>query len=291
MTEAFLNVTTSTDRIMGISVDTIFTTLITIFIFVIGYVINKCVENKKEKSRLNKLKYYYIYLVKLYLSPIDNFIQSLSELIESIKSRQYRNIHFTGGKGLYFDKIINISRQDLYSIFVQNCTKPEEEKYLHSNYLINSFEYLKVVTKNSKEEFLKYYEIINRFIKLWDENINQLGRYFESMMQHIRVNNIDPTSDNFFHQMSILRSKWVKLEDFKNIDIAMENYLNPLNELCNQNQSDSRVLIITPLVVNCFSAYNNIMNVKKFYSDVFSDINNELVEIKNQIKNAISFYE
>ena len=291
MVESFQNIYTSSDKILGISVDTIFTTFITIFIFIIGYVINKCIENKKEKARLNKLRDYYIYLVKTYLSPIDDFIRSLSELIESISSTEHTNIHFTGGKDLYFDKIINISHQDLYTIFVQNISNSEDVKYEHFNNFVNSFEYLKVVTKNTKDEFFKYHDNLNRFIKQWDVNINQLGRYFETMMHHIRANNIDPTTDQLFHQMDLLISRWIKIENFRNLDIAMENYLNPLNELCNQYQNDSRVLIITPLVVNCFSAYKNILNIKQFYSDVFRDINNDLVQIKNHIENAISFYE
>ena len=291
MTELYQNFSIPSDKILGISVDTIFTTFITIFIFIIGYVINKYVENKKEKNRLNKLRDYYIYLVKQYLKPIENFIKSLDELIESISSTQYINIHFTGGKDLYFDKILNISHQDLYIIFVQNISKPEEEKYMHFNNFVNSFEYLKVVTKNTKEEFYKYHDNLNRFIKHWDENINQLGRYFESMMQQIKANNIDPITDNFFHQMDILRSRWVKLENFRNINIAMNNYLNPLNELCDQYPSDSRVLIITPLVANCSSAHKNILNIKQFYSDVFKETNNDLVQIKSQIEKAISFYE
>ncbi|MBK7978821.1 MAG: hypothetical protein IPK06_02170 [Ignavibacteriae bacterium] len=58
------------NSLWGISYDTIFTTLITIFIFLLGFWINKIFEARKEKKRLKDIKDYFFSLCSFLEKPV-----------------------------------------------------------------------------------------------------------------------------------------------------------------------------------------------------------------------------
>ena len=77
--------------IIGVSFDTIFTVVTTLFIFFLGYVVNRIIEEGKEEKRLNELEEYFIKLIELLEEPLmkqKNALVVLTKMLKQKKEQQ-----------------------------------------------------------------------------------------------------------------------------------------------------------------------------------------------------------
>ena len=265
--------------------------LIAVMALLIPNFIYKRLEKKKENDRLIQLKEYYLSLAKSYLRPLNELIDIITDVADKIKAHIHENIHIKGVQGLYLGQITNILHQDLYMIFIQMCDNENKLKYEHFKNLINSFEDIQATKKSVKEQFYEFSEKANMFTKIWSENINKIGRFFDSEIQQIRANASNLENDPFFYEMDLIRAKWQKMVDYQNIYIAVENYIYPINSLCTKYQSDPRSITILPFIVNCIRAFKDYRNIKDFYSSIFTDMAGDLKSDMKKIEDAITFFE
>ena len=70
-----------------ISADTIFTTVITIFIFGLSYLASKLFEDYKEKKRLEELETYYRTSIELWYDPIEKQSSYLIKFAGQLKEK------------------------------------------------------------------------------------------------------------------------------------------------------------------------------------------------------------
>ena len=70
--------------------------------------------------------------------------------------------------------------------------------------------------------------------------------------------------------MDQIINKWSKLENSKNFYVAFDNLIKPVRLLCKEYPIDPRANIILPYLVEAEYAFNNIVNVKSIYYNLFS---------------------
>ena len=81
-------ISSNDNKLLGISIDTIFTILVTIFIFFLGFVINQLIQKWLENKRLKDIKTYYIMLIKDLLTHIAEYQELLSNLATKISEKK-----------------------------------------------------------------------------------------------------------------------------------------------------------------------------------------------------------
>jgi len=265
--------------------------LIAIFALFIPNVLEKKFRRKREENRLNELKEYYFNLLKSYVDPLHDLILAITDVSEAIKNKEYGDIQMRSIRGLNFEQIISIDDKDMYKILILNIEKDRELKYSHFKNLMNCFQDIQATKKSIKEQVSEYGTRGNIFVKRWNDNINEIGRFYDSEITRIKMDNIDPFKDKLFHEMYMIDAKWQKLGDSRNMFIAVENFIDPLNKLCEKYPTDARTLVIIPKIVGCLRAFTDFKNIKDFHSSILNALENDVKEDLQSIEDAINFYE
>lgn len=291
MNDIFINSALQQKSLYGISIDTIFTTFTTIIIFIIGYIINKIIENHNENRRLKELKDFFIVSVNALKNPINEHIILIDNLAKQIDERNLNSIHFKGVKGFYFSYISGLNQQDLYKAFIQKNRKLKTKRFNHFKSMIDNIENLKTVPGDLKDSFNKYFECANKYLEVWNNNINFIGHKYDNYYHLIKSKNINPNDDQFFLEMDRLNYNSSQIDDYINPFVAIDNYILPLKKIVQKYSNDPRSMELLPAIMKCESSFTEIENLKKYYSKLYNDISINLKDINNSLNEAVQFFD
>jgi len=270
----------------GISSDTIFTTLITILIFFLGFSIRRIFERKKELNRLKDVKIFFLLYIKSLIDPINEYIASLSELTKKVEDINNQEISFSDNAKLAIDENI-VNQLDLFKAFVFNEKSRKKENIQNLKTILNSLLIIKQHKINLKENFFRFFDDLRRYEKKLKESTNAVLRCFDEYLSEALRAKINLDQDLFLKGFKELIAKWHKIENYNFIEITKINMIDPLKEFCRQNIQDPRALRLIPLLINFRDAYLNIVVVRKIYIDYFAEVKNDLIIKKNNIENAL----
>src|SRR5437868_11615394 len=105
---------------LGISIDTIFTVFVTIAIFVLGYIVARKIERKKEKDRLHELEDYFRKLVEMLEKPVESQKKSFLDFARVLKEEKEQHFEVANVAAFKLTYINEIDSKDLYTIFIRN---------------------------------------------------------------------------------------------------------------------------------------------------------------------------
>ncbi|MCH7731915.1 MAG: hypothetical protein IIB44_05270 [Candidatus Marinimicrobia bacterium] len=258
--------------------------------FSLGLLFNKIRETNKEKKKLNELEVYYLDLVSSLIDPVDKQSKNLRSLADSIKDKKARNFELTESSEIFFDVFDQIPHQDIYKILVLNKKSASDERYTHYKNILNSIEFLKLRRELSRFNFTKFMDDLRRYESDWNTNANLIIRSFDKYVSFNKSQGIEPSQDPFLKEFDILIHNARQLDDFQNMYVCKEYLLNPLKKYCQDNFDDPRAFELIQFIVSANYAFNDLVNLKEFYSEAFMSESEKLKDFKNKLEQAVEFF-
>ena len=273
---------------LGISYDGWFTGITPILLFILGYIINRLIENNKENKRLKELEKYFKSSIELLKKPLELQQKAFVKTSKILKEKKEQHIILEDVTNFHVNLIKEISNKDLYTIFIINKKGAIEEKtqlYAKLRASIDYIDNLKVTYKKDFEKFWKSYDTNQQEYK---KNIEVTDQAFGDMISQSNPSSIQ--RDEFLHAVDEIRFKWMSFKktdvEFMDMYIAKELYLEPLRELCKINMHDPRASLILKHVMLSIYAFHNIAEAKYVFRRLFllngRDLQNRWTDI-NQI--------
>lgn len=251
----------------GISYDSWFTGLTPILIFILGYIINKLIENNKEKKRLIELEEYFRESIYLLKKPVNKQKQAFIDVSHKLKEQKEQHIILDYSPNFHVDQIKVISNKDLYTIFIKNKKGSISEKTLLYGKLKAGIDYIDNLKVSFKSDFLRFWESYDKNQQEYKRNIEITDEAFAKMVSQSRHPSMQ--NDLLLPALDKIRLKWMgfKKEGFEFTDmyIAKEMYINPVRELCKENMHDPRAAFIMKHIMLANYAFHNIQEAKKVY--------------------------
>ena len=251
----------------GVSLDTIFTVVTTILIFILGYIITKIIESRKEKRRLKEIEEYFIKTVQMMTKPIEKQKRGLLSFAKILKKNKEQHLVLEDVSGIEIKQLREITSKDLFTIFVRN--KKGEISFKTELYgkLRSQLEYIEVVKKSLEgdlKSFLKYHE---KFVSVYKENLQQVNELLEEFISEKISSAEQPNSELFLFKVNRIRLAWIKKEDKEYTDmfVSFEKFVRPVQELCQKEQYDKIVSVIVKPIMGCVYAYHDIKELRWFY--------------------------
>jgi len=275
----------------GVSRDTIFTTFVTIIIFVSGYLITRYIERKKEKERLKDIRLYFFTIADNLINPIELLIKSYRQLSETIADKKHKDFGLGESHELYLDSIRSLSQVDLFTILISdNKHGDEQEKSKHFKNVFDTFEFIRLQNERVKRNF-SYFDSEQRiYSRQWNDNANSIARLFENFKSSNIRNNIPKSHDQFLGEFDNIMHKSTQVDDYRNIYVVKEHLIDPLKELCKKHEDDPRAIILIPFIIECRMAFENIVNLKVLFSRAFDEEAQKLEKIKHSFKDSVTFF-
>lgn len=288
----YVAIENSKSSFYGISTDTIFATIfptiITISIFIIGFLINRYYENQKRRNNLKDIKSFFIIYIESLTDPFEHFIDQLKKLSENIKDLNNRELAFSESSKLAVDENI-IDQIDLFKTFVFDEKTNKDEKILYLKNVLNALITIRKAKENLKETFFKFLDDLRRYEDKLKESWNFILRQFDLYRSYGLRNPEALKKDIFLNGLKDIIIEWNNNENKNNIDFTKEKLIDPVEDYCTKNIEDERALHLIPAAVNYNDAYLNIVNLREIYTKVFSDAKDDLNSEKEKIVEGLSF--
>ena len=277
---------------LGVSFDTIFTVLTTLGIFILGYIVNRQLELRKEKRRLKELEEYFIKLLELLENPLvrqkDEFL-AFSRRLKEKKEKHFELINITP---FQVDLIKEIDNKDLYTIFIKTKKGDTSRKTELFGKLRGQIEYFDVVKKTYKESFENFVTRSEQYDRTYKEHIKITSDFFDQMVSESKSKGQNPAQDIFLITLDNIRAKWVAYgvdgKVYQDRYVAREYYLLPSWELCKTHILDPRAAFLTKHLLECIYAFDNLEELKRVYRRHFlidaRGLQKGLFDIKKVVK-------
>lgn len=254
-----------------ISNDTIFTVIVTVSIFIFGYIVNRVIEKNKERNRLKQLYYYYVHLIQLLKAPIEKQAEALVKFALQLKIKEDSHIFVNTYSAFSLNLVTEISNEDLYQIFMNQKKGILEQrtdiyKKLNSNTI-----YLNRIERLIKQEFQSFVEKFESYNEKYKSHLQKTSEAFDRMLVSNSINDIRNEDDRFLMDLDQLRANWINNhENYRDIYVSREYYIDPLMTLCRQYQGDQRAIQILQDALNCVYAMDNLIETKWIYRREFT---------------------
>ena len=278
--------------ILGVSYDTIFTVITTLLIFVLGYIVNRRIEDEKENKRLVELEEYFVKLIELLEVPLLKQKDALVEFTRKLKQNTEQHYFVADVTSFRVDMIKDIENRDLYDIFIKRKRGGIELKTHLFRKIRGQIDYLDEVKKTIKSSFEELMEKSSGHESIYKENLKVTSEAFDNMLTQNIANGIKPEQDFFLVELDKIRLAWMKTgtdeRPFQDRYLARQHYLEPVQKLCRSTFGDSRATFILKHILECIYAFDNIEEIKYVYRRHFLQdargIQKALIEIKNCLK-------
>jgi hypothetical protein len=277
-------------KILGVSIDTIFTVFTTIIIFIAGYIFNKRIENDKERKRLREVKQYFEQLVELLERPVIKQRDEFTAFSHKLNEKKEQHLSFSDITIAEINLIKQVDPKDLFNIYLKGKSGSDKENPKQFGMLISKIDHIIEIKKFMMPSFKDFMNRVEEYEKEYKDNVKITSELFDEMVQahHDGV----PVTDQFLVGLDGIRVAWVALGqngvNFLDMYVARVHYLKPVRTLCQVFIADRRAVIMLRHIQSCILALDNMDEVKYVYRRYFlmdaRSIQKCMIEIKHSIQ-------
>jgi hypothetical protein len=281
--------------IFGVSMDTVFTVFTTIAIFILGVIIERRIELRKENKRLKELEEYFIKLVELSEKAVIKQADGFKDFADKLVEKKEQHFHLLDVSAFSMAPIKEIDKKDLFTIFIKRKKGDIGTKTELFRKLLGNIEHIDNIKTSYKEVYSTYIDKFDKFQHDYNDNLIVTSDSYDNMLTYNEANKIKPETDLFLLRLDRIRAAWAGLEkegvDYRDRYIAREKYIEPIRTLCRESIGDQRSVYVLKHIMNCIYAFDNMEELKKFYSDHFKLDSDGLKKSFSEIKECLKEFK
>lgn len=276
--------------------------IIPIFIFIVGFYVKELVEKNRKRKELELYKLLLVEWVNDSKKNIDQYIQSLGEFAERIKTSDSLNIVSFNTNLLGIERLSSLPLEKLMDSLLINLNVKKNDNQITRKLfnLIHQLEFLEENSKLVKNYYNKYIDDTNQLREEWNISFVDLTKNIGHNYNDITVTQFER---NFYMYLMPLQMKIVEKQK-ENVgrcnnpeisrSIIMQEYINPSYNYGLQNESElsnsSKVNRTMSMLKEVWTINMKYDNHAK-YGNLFDNINKQIIASKTILFESIQYYE
>jgi hypothetical protein len=197
---------------LGVSIDTIFTVLITLIIFFAGIIIERWIESNKEKKRLKELEEYFIKLIEMCEKPVLKQAEGFKEFADKLIEKKDQHFHLLDVSSFSMKPLREIDSKDLFAIYIKSKNGHVGTKTEVFRKLLGSIEHMDNVKTSYKKEYRVFIDKFDKYQNEFNENLKITSEAYDNMRTYNDANKINLGTDPFLLKLDQIRAAWTGLE-------------------------------------------------------------------------------
>ncbi len=271
------------NKIENVKVETIFTAIVTIFVFGVGLFV-KIIEDKlRQRKKDIQLRKIFVINLRTINDGLKLQIENCKNVIKTLKSSDSENVMFSSYTELDYFEINNLTSEDLYRIFI-DYFKGEENKKIDT--LENLRKQLRFI-ENSKQNFINGFENLYKSERIYADEVikamKELGEYFNNEATTLLNSKSEPEKDKWFMHFSTVLFKSQPMlktsdESFTDFERLEKDIIPLIFEFEQEHMKDKRTPIVTSIFNKAITAIfqrkdtlNNLIDLVKFYKKKYEE--------------------
>ena len=274
----------------GITTDAVFTTCATIFIFTVGLYFKWRYDNYKDNQKLKEKKEFYLDTIKSIIKPMEQQANLYNKLALQIEDKEKKLWIFEEKNELYANLFPIDNSEELYTIFVSQIKDKKEIKFNQYKNIINTMGFIKaqrIIAQNTYDSFFKNYRELE---DVWNNVTGNLVNYIQGVISELLRNKSLKGEDKLFSKIDNIIVKWHNLENHWEISITLEYLINPIFEICQENFSDERAMILLEYTQKANTANMNLNNARKSNAISFKYYADSTLALCKTFEEAYNYY-
>lgn len=237
---------------------------IAIYIFRRGVKIDKLKEQKKEEERLKDLEEYIKANIELLSKPIDKQVESHLRLTKKLKSKVEQDYDPEEITSLHTKNLKRIDHTDLYKIFVTRKNGDLQKRAELFQNLSADIDFIDTSSRSFRGTLKYFKEKYELYISLWKRDMTKINELKNFINVDVEISKTVPEQDQFYVELNKIFKEFSKKKDYTEPDVAIVEFIAPLRQLCDNQEADRRVVLISNLSIKCFYAHQNLTALKHF---------------------------
>ncbi len=269
---------------------------IAILIFSKGIKNQRKLEIEKETKRLNETKIYFETLVGLLIDePVERQRVEILKFTKKLKQQKFQHFEMQTIVELSLEYIKRVEHKDLFKIYVANNNVRERTRIFQK--LVTELDLIEAIKDNLVEHYKNFLDNFKLFETKFQDNAENVLKLFTSEISEARAKDIQLNQDPFLERMQTHFNTWRNLEnepaleDFRDPYIVKDHLLDPLLELCDDNQDDRRVPLLSSYIRNAKFELEKFDELRIFFRKVFLFSARHLVRARVRITRYLNQLE
>jgi len=270
--------------ILGFSIDTFFTVVITIVIFSLGLLISRKNEQCKEYKRLKDLEKYFYALLDILTAAVTRQIRAFEALVQQIKEETHQDFTIQIISDLNIGDVNRISQEDLFKIFITNKNENTDLKVKYFKEITKGLNIIKLVNESWKFDFREFLNTLKGYERQFYDNAELIGDFIDDMVSAANRTNYRRGIDPYLDQFNEIINLWERLDNRRGVYIMFKYLIRPLYKLCQDYPQDERNRQLLSPVTRCFYAFANYKNISSVYDKQLSEYIKNLRDANDTIE-------
>lgn len=278
--------------LLGVSIDTVFTVTVTIAIFLFGYSMQKRVDERKEKKRLDEIEEYFKSLIRLVSSSAKQQSEALLAFSESVNERKEQHYRLTFVPAFSLEALAEIPNQDLFKIFISRLDGSMNEKVNRFRDVTYRIDYLYEVRGDMMPSFEKFIEQDRSYHREYAKHATALNQMVDDQLSKSLAASSKGKNDPLLTEIQIARINWMlyprKNVEFQDMYVANDEYLAVIKKSVEKYFDDPRASALLYHIKGAQQAVADSTSIKKLYAKNFykkgTDIKKAVEELDEHIK-------
>jgi hypothetical protein len=275
---------------IGVSHDVVFTTSVTISIFVLGFVLNRVYDGWVRRRHLKRIRVFVVEYLKSIVPPIGRQVDAMQAFSTQLASLTHQDLVFQED-AIRSDHLKSISQLDVFDALVYGSGKRKLQRILHLNSVLEALDYIERLRRLAAVQFNYLHERYTQYFRDWNRATNAIQRHFDSYRSEASRPGHLPSPDDFLRELDLAIHAWQKTPNRDQLHIIHERYVQAVKQVCIKFFADPRSQTILPLTLNATDAFNNRMNLLTTMSAFYSQEARKLKERSELISQAVRAYE
>jgi hypothetical protein len=272
----------------GVSNDTVFTTVVTISIFVLGYLLNRLYDAWIERKKQNDVQKFVLFSLEAILPAIDKQVASFNSVRQQMASKQHQDYIYTESTSLNFEGLDSLPRVEVFHAFARGRKKKRIQRIEHLNTIWGAIDFIRHQKESSRQTFLQFNEQYRRYLINWNENVDAIARIHDEYLMMATQAKLSPRDDPFFKEFNLIVHRLAEVG--KSWEREKTQLLGPLLDVCKTHYADARAVTVMKKILQAEYAYDNREHLLNSFGAYFDQQASGLTEKKKSIINEIHFF-
>ncbi|MGD1046551.1 MAG: hypothetical protein ABR936_14685 [Bacteroidota bacterium] len=278
------------NKILGISYDTIFTTVITLTIFILGYILNRFYEWRKRIRHLKNIRELIVAHLKSLIEPIEGQMRSFKEMADYLGSKTIKQYTFHESS-IQTDFLSGLPCLDIFQAFTLGSKKNKTRRIDAFNSMFQAIEFIKRQNSITRNQFIELSPNRRELTENFNSAIDAIMRFQDQLLGFARRNKITSSKDMFLKELNAIVYQYSQLKDQKELDTLYKCFVDPVLTLVKKYPNDQPSDILSPLVLRSFKYHNDIISLLDAHSKHYQEHSIKLEKRKEIILNTMTTIE
>lgn len=265
--------------------------LIPVILFLAGFLLNKLIENLKEKKSYDLYEKYFFGLIKQLIKKNKNQIKLLKEAAARQVDFDSKNLMTELASGESHLLLKDIDRSKFYYGFVLNKKKKFDERATMFEKLITKIDYLYKLHVNLEKNNLTIPPLTDKYSKIWNDSQISLNTELNRLKQEANQKGL---KISFLFEVEKLQ---VKVTTIKKDNVYMDNietgfniYVKPLISILIKSPKDPWTPTLMDYTQKAKFAYQMLKVERDKNKEYFEDLANKFKDENNELSLVLDEY-